>query len=364
MRMVKRNRNESRVDSGSIQKILPSGNAQAAPYGYVALSPARPTHVFDTYWRFATERQQIFFRRRLGVTPPWTVDPILQRFKFTNAYRAADRVSQFLLRHVLYEGSDAPHEIFFRAIVFKLFNKISTWQLLQSAFGPLTTEGFDIDRYDRVLCEAMSRGDKIYSGAYIMPSGGRGRSMRKHRTHLELLRQMLDDELPERLVEARTMRECFEKVKAYPMMGDFLAYQYVIDLNYSGIMNFSEMEFVVPGPGARGGLRKCFHSLGGLSEADMIRLVTERQELEFARLGLEFKSLWGRPLQLIDCQNLFCEVDKYARHAHPEVVGLSARTRIKQVFRARNDRIDYWFPPKWGLNQRMAQDEEIVHASI
>ena len=53
---------------------------------------------------------------------------------------------------------------------------------------------------------------------------------------------------------------------------------------------------------------------------------------ESDRLGLEFRSLWGRRLQLIDCQNLFCEVDKYARVRHPEVVGVSGRTRIKQKY--------------------------------
>src|SRR5665213_109406 len=47
---------------------------------------------------------------------------------------------------------------------------------------------------------------------------------------------------------------------------------------------------------------------------------------QFSRLGLKFRSLFGRPLQLIDCQNLFCEVDKYARYAHPEVIGVTGRT--------------------------------------
>ena len=73
------------------------------------------------------------------------------------------------------------------------------------------------------------------------------------------------------------------------------------DLNYSTLLNFSEMDFVVPGPGARDGLRKCFSDLGGLNEAEMIKMVAERQQAEFGRLGIEFFSLWGRPLQLIDC---------------------------------------------------------------
>lgn len=78
--------------------------------------------------------------------------------------------------------------------------------------------------------------------------------------------------------------------------------------------------------------------------------MAERQAFEFARLGLSFSSLWGRPLQLIDCQNIFCEVDKYARIAHPDVKGLSGRTRIKQLYRSKTNLLCYWYPPKWGLN--------------
>ena len=114
------------------------------------------------------------------------------------------------------------------------------------------------------------------------------------------------------------MRDAFEIMLGYPTIGDFLAYQLVTDLNYSCLINFSEMEFVMPGPGARSGIRKCFETTGGLSDADLIRRVTDMQQIEFEQRGIWFKSLWGRQLQLIDCQNLFCEVDKYARIAHPE----------------------------------------------
>ena len=48
--------------------------------------------------------------------------------------------------------------------------------------------------------------------------------------------------------------------------------------------------------------------------------------------GFSFRGLNGRRLQLIDCQNLFCEVDKYARLAHPEITGYSGRSRIRQRF--------------------------------
>ncbi len=150
------------------------------------------------------------------------------------------------------------------------------------------------------------------------------------------------------------MQQAFNLIRSYPTIGDFLAYQYVTDVNYSTVTNFTEMEFVVPGPGAIDGIRKCFADTGGMSDADVIRVMADRQEAEFERLGLDFRTLWGRRLQLIDCQNLFCEVDKYARVAHPEANGASGRTRIKQKFRPNADPIDYWYPPKWGINDAVA----------
>lgn len=321
-----------------------------------SIEPAKPTEVYDTYWRFAAERQAVFFRRYLGEPRPWSDDDILQTYKFTNAYRASDRVSQYLIRNVIYCGPEATHEVFFRTILFKLFNKIETWQLLNRELGDLTYDGYSLERYDRVLTDAMDRRQTIYSAAYIMPSGARKNAptTKKHRSHLQLLQRMMDDGVADRIATAASMRDAFRVLVSYPMIGDFLAYQYVTDLNYSKICNFTEMEFVVPGPGAIDGISKCFSSLGGLTETDIIKLVAERQAEEFERLGLEFQSLWGRALQLIDCQNLFCEISKYARVRHPDVNGVANRTRIKQKYQASREPLEYWYPPKWNINDRIA----------
>jgi hypothetical protein len=74
----------------------------------------RVSECFDTYWRFAAERQRIFRRRADGAQPPWTADPILARHKFTSVYRAADRVSQYLIREVIYAGYQDAEELVFR----------------------------------------------------------------------------------------------------------------------------------------------------------------------------------------------------------------------------------------------------------
>jgi len=143
----------------------------------------KTTPVFDTYWRFASERQEMFMRRVTGLKPPWTEDPILSGHRFTNTYRASDRVSQYLIRRVIYEGSQKPEEVFFRTILFKLFNRIDTWEALRTEMGAVSWRKFTFDAYAKVLDRRFEDGQRIYSAAYIMPSPAFG-SPRKHRNHL------------------------------------------------------------------------------------------------------------------------------------------------------------------------------------
>lgn len=321
-----------------------------APTFQVRRSEPKPSRVFDTYWSFAAERQAIYFARLASAEGPWTSDKILATHRFTNAYRAADRVSQFLIRQVIYDKSHSPQDTVFRTLLFKIFNKIETWELLSAEFGDLSLSNFNIETFDRILSKAIVSGNRIYSAAYIMPNAPKSGPTRfKHRTHLELLARIVDEDIHLRILNSPSMRALYETLLSLPSIGPFLAYQYSIDLMYSDHLPFSENDFVQPGPGALDGLAKCFVTLGDYTPADAIAWVVERQEKEFAARELEFKTLWGRPLHLIDCQNLFCEVDKYARVAHPEFSVSTGRTRIKQRYMPSGNMPRPWFPPKWQL---------------
>lgn len=310
-----------------------------------------PTAVYDSYWYFAAERHAIYERRLTDPEGPWTSDPILRTYRFTNTYRAADRVSQYLIGEVQYgpDRSQAPAEIFFRTLLFKIFNKIDTWELIESRLGPVSWQSIDLTAVNALLDEEMGRGERIYSAAYIMPAPQLGRA-RKHANHLALLARMMDDGLPARIERARSLAEVYQLLKPYPGLGPFLAFQYAIDLNYSNLLNFEEGEFVVAGPGALDGIAKCFEDTGGRSAEEVISHMADVQDQEFEARGIAFRRLFGRKLQLIDCQNIFCEISKYARVAHPDVRGTSNRTRIKQSYRpsASEERAPF-FPPRWGL---------------
>jgi hypothetical protein len=332
--MIEKNNNPKNV-SFLIKKIKP-----------------KPSVVYNTYWEFISKRQDIFFKRINNTEYPWSNDDILNNYKFTNVYRATDRVSQFLIRDIIYKGSQDPDELFFRIVLFKIFNRISTWQFLQEELGEISFKNYSFKAYDKLLLEVLKNKEPIYSPAYIMASGKSvfGKE-RKHQNHLLLIEKMINDKLPHKLQQCKSKKDVYELLLSYPTVGEFLAYQYTIDLNYSNLINFSEMEFVKAGPGAKDGITKCFISLGDYNYEDIIKMVADNQEIEFERLGVKFQNLGGRNLQLIDCQNVFCEVDKYSRVFHPEILGVSNRTRIKQKFKIeKKEQINYFFPPKWEIN--------------
>ena len=325
-----------------------------APPTIRSIAPTvKVTDAYEAWWKFAYERQKIYYRRLRGSAAPWTDNPTLSKYRFTNAYRAADRVSQYLIKDVIYsdEFPQDPNEVVFRVLLFKFFNRIETWEALTSELGCLSLADKPFERIDQILCAKLAAGQKIYSAAYIMPPWRSPKTVaRKHQTHLALLQLIMADRLGDRLAEAPTMTAGFELLRSYPMIGDFLAYQFITDINYSDVVDFSETEFVAAGPGAREGLRKCFADTGGKSESYLIRMMMDIQEEEFARLGLVFRDLFGRPLKLVDCQNLFCEVAKYSRVRYPSLTPPGGRQRIKQKYRFAGRIPAPFFPPKWGIN--------------
>lgn len=307
--------------------------------------------VFDLYWYFACERQNIFWKKINGDPAPWTHDKILQEYKFCNSYRVNDRVSQYLLKNVIYNGNNYNYEdMLFRIILFKLFNKESTWELLSKNFGDILLKNFNTKKYSIVLENAISNGTKIYNDAYISCANKAFGYDRKHDNHLALLDKMFNiDKMQDKIIKCNTMQDAFNIIKGYPLIGNFMAYQLVTDINYSAFVNWKENEFTVAGPGSLRGIKKCFIDKGTMTNEDIIKYMYMHQDEEFKRFNLNFKRIGNRPLQLIDCQNIFCELDKYCRQALPDLK--SNRTKIKKHYVPKKDKIEYIYPPKWEISR-------------
>ena len=179
--------------------------------------------VLDTFFKWMAERDRIRKKRLAGEPPPWTQDQVLNEHKFCNVFRIYDRGTQYILKKVINTGSQDHQEVCFRVMLFKLFNRISTWESLDEALGPLTFASFDLKAYEDVLEEAY-KSSPLYTSSYQIPPPQLGESI-CFKNHLRLLKLMMDEDLPGQLLLRDHMRDAFEIIHLYPSMGPFLSYQ-------------------------------------------------------------------------------------------------------------------------------------------
>ena len=316
------------------------------------------------YFYFIQERMNIFWRRceNNGFL---TDDPILKEYKFTNVYRACDRVSQYLIRNVIYKDLDryCPEDVLLRILVFKVFNRIETWEYL-SQLTDITVDSFNVEKLSKALTKRQVN-SPIFSNAYMMTgcySGYEGISC-KHQVWL----QMIEDEFIkgkglQKVLAATSMSEVYNQLRDYPLIGDFLAYQYTVDFNYSPYLNFDEDSFVKAGVGAVRGIKKCFTSYGNEYEDAIYYIHDHFEELQDRYGYTDFRPLPGRKPKLIDLQNCFCETDKYLRAKMPEMV--VGNTRIKQHYHANGHGFEYKFPLKWNIELRINYPDCTNYSSL
>lgn len=313
-------------------------------------APTPRSGAYELYWTFASRRQAAYERRLSAAAWPWTDDRILQKYKFCNVFRAADRVSQYMIRDVAYatEASE-PDDRIFQIVAFRTFSNIATWRGLRAELeGPPTIGDLRSGAFETALERIKRANGGLYTGAFILCANKAFGFDLKHQNHVALFKKMfVQDGLGRSLRTANSLEQMVSLLQGFPLMGPFMAYQTAVDLNYADMFSFDENEYTQAGPGALRGLKKAFVDLGDFSPSDAIKWMVERQDREFARLGLPFEGLFGRKLHAIDCQGLFCELDKYCREAAPEL--LSNRSRIKARFTASEEPLDLFFPPKWKL---------------
>ena len=254
-------------------------------------------------------------------------------YRFCSVFRVADRGCQFLIKEVIEKGPQEDEEVLFRVLLYSSFVRVETYELLEERLGrPLTWKGYNFSRYSEVLREAVENSESIYTGAFqkFPPHLGYNHA---HDNHLALIEVMMGDGLLEQLQNSKYMAEAFDVIYQYPGSGDFVAFQLLVNLSYTSLLNFSENDFVIAGVGAVKGLRKCFSPpeyVSG-SEPALIRWMTERQTEHFERLDLR-PALLGkekRKMSLVDVEHTLCEMHKYTRITESGGTGYGKRFTLK-----------------------------------
>jgi len=320
--------------------------------------------VFDAYWELAAERQRMFYRRQHGYSAPWTEDEILANHRFCNAFRASDRVSQYLIRHVIYGKhlSQEPEDVIFRCLLFRFFNSVETWALLERLYGDPKLSNFDVPKW----YQDMDVGQGLFNAAYMTCGVKVFGYDKKHGNYLALVKSMVDEGVVTDILAAPDLKYVYDKLRPYKLVGNFLAYQIATDINYSPLGGLDDNSFTMAGPGAERGIKKVFEDTGGKTPEEVIVWMRERQEEEFTKRGipLEIAWLWGHALQNIDIQNLFCETDKYCRVRFPHLDEGDKPKKIKQNFKADpHTPPALFYPPKWGINSKLGELPEVSSVS-
>ncbi|MGD0318213.1 MAG: nucleotide kinase domain-containing protein [Nitrososphaerales archaeon] len=268
--------------------------------------------ILDLFFRFIYERHQIYCKRFVQKLPaPWTNDRILRKYKFTNVYRELDRGTLYLTNEIIGRGSD--RDVIFNILLYRIFNNIETYR----AIGFQTVESFDAANTIRLLESRSKAGKAIFTNAFMVSGTRYADSNSKI---VNMVNGVIRDDLVknfdshfQRIKNSKSLEDAHAAIKEITHFGDFLSYEAIIDINYSGIIRFSEDDWVNPGPGCKKGINYIFSSKGDHSYAEIIRILREDQHIHFDRLNLNFKGLSPKDLTLRNIEHSLCEFSKYYR---------------------------------------------------
>jgi len=335
----------------------------------------KPNDNFFWYLYWICERQSIFWKRLNGESWPFTNDDILQNNKFCNTYRVLDRSSQFLISNVIYNQKGLDNEyntedIFWRILLYKHFNLPETWLILEREFGDITLD-IKFKDISNFLTSEINKGRILYSNAYMLTASfmknevikqkyGIFEGSKKHEAYLQIFKKKLfEDGFIYEILKSKTFEELSRKFTEIITVGEFIAYQYAQDLNYSILFDFDENEFCFAGPGTKRGIERTFDVDGNIDYEEIVKWVQhnfyhllEDYSKKFD-IELKFISLPNREMKVPDFSNCFCETDKYMRGAGITTEGVEvAGKRIKNKYSQQSSNkpaIKYSFPPKWNV---------------
>lgn len=282
-------------------------------------------------YNFITERYKIHLRKDVLKKPqPWTTDPVLLEFRFTNVRREHDRETLWLIKNITSNQQLSYEDKLMNCILFRLFNKHETSELIgQPIHFHLQ---YDPEEY-RGLFEQRAQEDPQYiffTGAFI--TGGMKRALKWYLKGAEednmpmrvmkFMEYLREDGVTKKIKKCKNQQEVYDLLRGYLGIGDFLAYQMFVDMTYITEFPFSENEFTAAGPGCKNGLNYLFTDRDGMSYEECLFWVRDHLGDLFHEVLYKpwnpaklFKDLpeYDRCLNVMSLENCFCELSKYIR---------------------------------------------------
>lgn len=283
------------------------------------------------FWTFVAERQAIYWRRTKGKPRPWTQDPILDEYFFTNVYRELDGGTQYYIDHIA--NLTNPRDLVFGTLAYRYFNNEPTWDFLCEYFkGNRVPWGRWRHQY---IAYAMSQweneGHKPFTSAFTV-TGVRFGGYPDKISNVCWLVEYFQDQTPglvKEVIAATNLRQIFASIVNLQGIGHFLAYQVAVDLSYTWLVsdNINRDQFADPGPGCRRGLNYIFPNRRDYEQ--LIYQLRDRQQEYFTLYNLKFKP-YKTHIMASDIENCLCEFSKYVRYKYGQSKSGRARKYDKR----------------------------------
>jgi len=273
------------------------------------------------FWTFVAERQAIWHRRFVEKKPPpWTTDPILRDYKFTNVYRELDAGTIWYVKNVIplvkYSSSyERKKALLWLTTMYRLVNRVETFEDV----GLLLHHNWVHDRlkWKYKLERRQEQGKCIFTNAHLtLPSHEVGS------TKLDKYIEVLDDfynrlqPISDVVFSAPDLEAVFYSLMSIKCVGRFIAYEICCDLILAKAIPYTEDDWVNPGPGCKKGLNLIYPKIRTTQEyQDHISDLMLQQKTYFKQFGLKFYE-YKHPLTLRGIEHSLCELQKYYKMIH------------------------------------------------
>lgn len=232
----------------------------------------------DLFFETMYERQKVWARRFLDELPrPWTDNPILRDYKFTNVYRELDRNSQWQIKNIFLDDNLSLKDLVWKILFFRFFNNPETFIYSESVTGWKAGiprwEEYDEDKWDEVIKGIRNDGKNPFTNAYLINSQccpGKTRDYCYTRVvipalhnHINAMINVIDN--------AKNAEEVIKFWESLPSVATFISHEFFQDFTYierytrhTDFFRFNQNDYTNVGPGASIGLRLIFPNLNTL----------------------------------------------------------------------------------------------------
>ena len=293
-------------------------------------SPKIKAKDLDLFMSYVKERYRIHVRKDVQLKHlPYTDNPILQKYRFTNIRREHDRETIWLIDNIVNNNFLTYRQKLLNIILFRLYNKHETMEIIGAPFHIEGLWSCKQAKENLKKCAEEHPNYVFFTNAFI--TGGLKRALKQKFPKedfvpalvLRFIEYLNKSSLFEDVTACDTQKEVFKRLEDEYGIGGFLAYQIFVDFTYIPEFPFSENEFTVAGPGCKRGIDYLFKSKDGMTYEECLFWLRDNWKL-FSDEKVYFDpeeemvdlKLYDRVMNVMSLENCFCEFSKYYRAYH------------------------------------------------